>query len=265
MTPNNYPTWVTPPTDTHCTAPGCIEKQTRQQIALAAAPHPRPVVEGTELCLTHHSQFPLVLGDMVTLMRELELKAFTKGKFGDTNDPVQTSGHTDVGALWNPAVSHVLAEITDWAQFLARTIIKDYHLPEDYIHVDEHGTSTTTYRITLREDDDPRAILAAIARWYSRWISGYPGLGAAALDDANTHRRTALRALQVSPVRRVGIRNAFCLEHLEDSPVGQLYCMAPLVATLRPEDEGRPSEILCSANPSHVQIPRQRWMEYSGS
>ncbi|MFP7833117.1 hypothetical protein [Marisediminicola sp. LYQ134] len=189
----------------------------------------------------------MVLGDLVTLMSELEQKAYIKGSAGDSNSPVQTSGHSDVGSLWNPAASAALADIADWAGYLARTLVTQ--------HPD---------RVVIAPDSDPRVVLATVARWYGRWFSGYPGLGGDLLAAAQDHRHEALRALQVSPVRRVGIRNAFCREHLEDTEYGATYCMGQLVATLRPEEDARPSQILCTLNPSHVQLPRDRWIEYAG-
>lgn len=280
----NYPAWITPATTAHCVAAGCHQPHPRTSSALAeadeAVPVPRPVVRGTELCEWHHRQFGRVLGDLVGLWTDLEA-ARVKYPKPLTNDRVSSSGGQDAGVFWNPHVAKVLYELADWTGFLVRTVLAEEplpapevrHWPRTQVRWDAAGERHTeafvqtqiiehSHGLTL--DDPPRVALAGLASWHHRWLSEHPVLGAALLDDALTHRRVALAALDTSPVRRLLVRGHSCRQAVADLDFGgTLLCDAPLFAILRDESDRSPSAILCSANPSHPQLPRDRWMEYA--
>ena len=280
----NYPAWVTPTTSTFCTATGCRKPHPKETSALAeadeATPVPRRAVRGTGLCEWHHRQFGRVLGDLVGLWTDLEA-ARVRRSAPRTNDRVSSSAVSDAGVLWNPHVARVLYELADWTGFLVRTILREEPLPapvvrewprtrvwqdaigerhsESYLQVQ---TLDHTHGLTL--DDPPRVALAGIASWHARWLSEYPALGAALLQDALNHRRVALAALDTPPVRRLLVRGYSCQEPVEVLDFGgTLICDAPLFAIIRDETDRTPTAILCSANPAHPQLPKDRWMEYA--
>lgn len=279
---NDYPAWVTPAATKYCVAAGCRHKPTDESRLLEAicneAPTPRLAVAGTDLCNWHHARFPMILGDLVTIAEQLEQAVIKKPTAG-TGERVKTSTVPDVGSFWNPEASAILYDLNDWARFLARVIVREHPLPEptvkewprtDVAWVDGERVVTewnevtvTTHTHQVTGDDEPRLILATTALHYARWFTGYPALGPDVLREAIDLRRAGLRALDIQPVKRLRVRNHVCDHIIEYAEWGALTCGAPLSAIIRPEDGGRPSEILCSAQPrTHKQLPRDQWMEY---
>jgi hypothetical protein len=255
---NDYPARINPPTTTHCTAPNCRTTPNGGTPALAEA-EPRPVVEGTELCVVHHERFRMTLVRLVNLYPLLE-QALTRKSQSDGAGKVQTSGITDLSQLWNPQASEALYELKAWIGFLLRTILTEHPAPETWIHEDENGRSFTYFQRGLTGDERPRLALAAIARHEARWLSSYPTLGAGLLQDALGHCSAAFRAIDAPMVRRVGITGYHCTHELEDSDVGPISCMGDIVAILHSE-EHRPTIITCSSNPAHLRITKDQWME----
>ena len=278
---NNYPTWIQPTHNTHCQAPGCATKHSALAAAMtpdsADAPVARVVTAGTDLCVWHHQQFPKVLADLVELRGDLVKAAYTKAKRPDQSK-VASSGMQDVGAFWNPYAAAVLAEVTDWTRYLVHIILTERPLPEttiEEIHrpqvvwvagervvLENIELKVIEYSHALAVDDDPTLQLAAVQRHHAHWLSAYPFVGPYLLRDALLHRRNALKALDAEAVKQVQLQNGYCHEYIEDGPFGPLVCGAKLYAILRPGDDGKPSEVLCSTNPRHQQIPRDQWMEF---
>lgn len=273
-----YPAWVRPATTEYCVAAGCRRRPVDDEPE--AAPTPRRAVRGTDLCEVHHDRFPRVLGDLVTLARELEA-AQVRRPAPSAGGAVQTSGVSDVGSFWNPAASAVLNEIADWAGFLGRVVVREYQLPDprsrtfthktvswtpDGTRVEQAWDVTDVERVThgFAGTEPPRTLLAIAAKHYGRWLTSYPALGPALLEDAITFRMQAVRALDITPVRRLRVAGYTCGHVIEDTEWGQLLCGAALSAILRPEDGNRPSQILCSTDPfGHPQLPRDQWMEFA--
>lgn len=245
----DYPAWVTPATTPLCVAAGCVHRA-HVRLDELQEPTPRFAVKGTDLCQWHHARFPRILGDLVTLAGQLDDAQIKKPNSGG-GDRVQTSSVPDAGSFWNPAASAVLSDLEDWSSFIGRTIVHQYQLGES----ETHGLTAFTA---------PRLVLAIAASHYARWLSAYPALGPSLLNDAIDFRTQALRAIDTVPVKRLRVRGHVCGHLVEEGDWGDLTCGAPLSAILRPEDGGRPSQILCSAEPrNHPQLERARWMEYA--
>jgi hypothetical protein len=246
----------------HCVAPGCANH--RLLLNEVEAPiSPRFAASPSDLCNWHHAQFPRVLNDLVRLWGTLE-ESLIRRPNGQKNDRVQTSDVGDVSSMWNPAVAAVLYELNDWTKFLVRTILGERPVPDQYFTTDEQGTTTTTYSHGLSIFVPGRQALAGIAKWHGRWLSGYPSLGPALLDDALAHRRASLRALDTAPVVRVHLKgpSVRCAHVIEESEWGEVICEAPLVGIIREPDSKLPSAILCTANPGHPQLSRDQWMDH---
>lgn len=272
---NDYPYWVNPSTHTHCVARGCnrkIEPGDPDQ-----TPGPRYAVPGTDLCNWHHTRFPRLLIDLAELWPSLE-QALYKKSSGQTNTKVSSSGLRDIAQTWNPHVTEVMAELADWTRFLVRTVLRERPLPEPEIttydqtdtqwvdgekrvivtsvqHIVEHTHGLTT-------DVPIRLGLAALAQHHARWLSAYPLLGPALLEDAQDHRRDALMAIQSTPVRRVGLKGATCGEVVDVLGAHEFTCQATMVGILGRDD--RPSVVVCSAHPkTHRQYTKNEWMAWT--
>lgn len=253
---DDYPSWTIAELPTFCVAPGCVHKTTDD------AAGPRFAVEGTDLCNWHHARFPRILKDLADLWPELE-RALYKNTGAVSNTRVQKSGITDLAQSWNPHVTEVMADLADWTMFMVRTVLRERPLPTTFVHDDDVGRSVTEYVRGLHADTRPRVALIALALHDARWLSGYPSLGPAFLADAIEHRFTVQRALGSESVRRVGLKGAVCGEVVvDDELLGELTCMAPMVAILTPED--RPSSLRCSVHPkTHRAYRPDEWMSWA--
>lgn len=244
----DYPSFITPSTTEYCVAAGCAFERapyvTAKSVGVGNAPTPRLAVPATDLCNWHHAQFPRVLADLVNLYPDLVGAVYVRTSVKDANERVSGGGGvTDVGASWNPHAATVLAELTDWTSYLVRMLNR------------EHPS-----RVPLREDADVRNNLQAIARWYAGWWSRYPFVGPYILADALQHRKLGMGAMNAMPVRRVTLSNGRCEFFVEDDPIyGPIICGAPLYGIVRAEDHPSPSEVVCSTNPRHTQLARERW------
>jgi hypothetical protein len=253
---NTYPTWTIPNGTVLCLAPGCAARP--DQDDEDAPRSPRPAVVGADLCEYHVRRFALLLGDLVGqpgrpgLMQELERSLIRKaGSLPDGEAGVRSSTVRDVGDLWNPAVAAVLYEVRDWAGFLVRVVLRERELAlGEWAGLQPHA--------------DTKLSLEVIRRHHARWLALYPTLGPAVLVDAIAHRAAALRALQADPVRRVGIRDAFCQVEVGQDDFGIVYeCHGRLVGIIRdPKEDPAPSTILCETNPAH-RIDRSQWMAHA--
>lgn len=240
--------WIPETMPTHCLADGCVHRPKDGAPRDEDGPTARFAVRGTDLCNWHHARFPSVLADLDSLIRDLEQAAYTRPKTGgDSSGTRGATGGTpaDVGTAWNPHAAAVLAEVGGWATYLVRILTLEYPDP-----------------IGITVQDSTRTKLRTIATWYSSWLSRYPLIGHVLLEDAIRHRRNGVRALQSEVVRRVTLAKATCQHVIDEHPVyGSMVCGAPLYGVLRPKDEGRPSEVLCSTNPNHPQLPRTSWVD----
>ena len=287
---NPYPTWITPTHELYCQAPGCTSKDS----ALAASMLPDGIHEpvarittgDTDLCTYHHGQFPKVVADLADMVDTLRAASYSKTKRGGEAS-VQVSGVQDVGAYWNPHAATVLAELTDWTGYLVRLIAREKPLPEPEwvwvprVHAEwnadgERVESIEHEAVLVQESshgftdsDTVRQQLVAIAKHHAHWLSAYPFVGPFLLADAIKHRRLGMQAIDAPSVKKVELQRSHCREYIGDTAAGPMVCGAPLYAILRQADEDgtpmagmEPSQILCSANPRHQQLPRDRWREY---
>lgn len=260
---SDYPDWTSFNGTLRCVAPGCRGRAADPD-ELEENVIPRFASAPSDLCKWHHDQFPRVLDDLVVMWGTLEASVIRAPSKGG-NDRVSSSALADVSSLWNPAVSAVLAELDDWTRFLIRTVVHERPLPHWYFTVDGKGVALLhTFSHGLSEETDPRTGLAGIARWHARWLTGYPTLGPALLEDALRHRRAGLRALDTRPVVRIRLKgDARCQHVIEENRWGQIVCEAPLVGIVREVGSSTPSAILCTANPAHAQLSRDQWMDYA--
>ncbi len=247
----DYPAFVIPTATTWCVVPGCQRKMDDAERILHAVfgedvLEPRIVVPHTDLCMYHHRLFPKLLQ---TIMSEWPLltRSVLRTASREERERVQTSNVGDVGAMWNPMAAEAIAEIKDWTAYLVRTILRERPVPEGH----SHG---------LTRDTETRLALAAIARHHAYWLSSYPTMGPSWYGDALELRQLMTRSLQVSPSRRITI-NARCNEIVEETDYGPIYCDGQLYGILRNEGP-KPTQILCSLNPTHVITkPAAGWME----
>lgn len=238
---SNYPAWVIYPTSDVCVRSGSGHKDER------------PALPNTDLCGPCHGRFPRILGDLVSYWRPLHDAIIRRPVRDYTKDRVTGGGDTDVAAQWNPAAQAVIAELTDWTQYLGRTINRE---------------CPTTWFTANKEADTGRIdiALAALARWHSRWLTHYPTLGPAWLADALTLRERAMKAVdsRAPTFKRVLIRGWMCSDEVEETEFGPIICGGQLVGLLRTDGE-KPSTIVCSVNPNHTRLERKDWLDATAS
>jgi hypothetical protein len=223
-----YPPFARPPADGLCAVPGC---------RATAESGPRIAVPGSETCGVHRRQFR---GSLMALARGWE--------------PLEQSiaGGGVVGTSWNPRASQLRTEISDWTGFLVRTIRGSYDLPAPEIRrwprtetlVQPDGSKVVrryeviqhlAYEHWVSERRHTADALTAIAANYASWLAGFPGLGAALVDDAAEFTRRYDTAVKASPVRRRLIPGAICGQLL-DAELG-MRCAAPMHVTLDTVDD----------------------------
>lgn len=276
-------TVVAPPvaSSRYCIAVGCRRRPPAEDTETTELPTPRETVHGSDLCGWHVDQLERVLGDLVGLHQLVEQAVIRKPSAKDSAGKVQTSGVRDVGDRWNPTAAHVLANLNDWTGFVVRTVLRDRPLSPDRtrefdrtgVYFDSQGKRVQNdYTVTrviethshgMTADDHPRLQLAALSQHHSRWLALYPGLGGAILDDALDFRRRALAAVDAQAFRRVALPGRYCVEVLEETEFGDVYCYGQLVGIIREQSDRRESVVLCSNDPAH-RIPRSQWMAHAG-
>jgi hypothetical protein len=208
---------------------------------------PRPTVPGTDLCGPCHQGFVRNLMTIVEMWGSLQAAILRSTSGGDASGVRASSGPTDTtSSLWNPAATLVRRDITDWAGFLHRTIAAERG---------DLDWSSWEYA----EDEDPRTTLATVIRWHARWLSHHPALGFDVVDDAARFVFGVHRALQSTPVTRITLAGHRCQEVMRETSYGPILCEGQLVGVLREAADDRPSEILCSNNPTH-RIPASEWV-----
>lgn len=221
-----YPPFAVPPADGLCAVPGC-----RKGIG------PRMAWPGSEACGEHRKQFR---GNLRTLARLWE--------------PLSQSltGGGVVGTTWNPKAAQLQTEIDEWTGFLVRTIRSHFPLPEPEIRrwprtettVQPDGTKAVRryeviqhldYQHWVSERRKTPDTLVSIEVNYASWLAGFPGLGAALVDDAAEFLRRFDTAVKASPVKRRLIPGAICGQLL-DEDLG-MRCAAPMHVTLDTVDD----------------------------
>ena len=271
--------------------PSFVIPERRRACARRGHVYDMPVVPGTEMCLRCHNRFALNVQAIVDDWTTLQHSVVKRPTSGGRSEKVSTSGHGDVGGLWNPLAVSAIAEITDWAGFVTRTIIRDrplpppkdvrvthiaatsaarwdemgrrYSMPLDLPARERHYTrvvDTENYTHGIASETTARGQLRAIATWHARWLTGYPTLGRALVDDALALHEMVTNAIMAVGVRRIEIPNAYCRQFVEETELGPIECRAPMVAVIRPQDSARASEILCTSDPSHRRIPVEEWI-----
>jgi hypothetical protein len=290
---HQYPQTVAPSTATHCTAPGC-RIDPNSHIALVAkysggTVPARLAVDGTDLCNWHHSQFKKLLGELVSSWPDLESALYRRGG-GTTNDRVQTSGIVDLSQSWNPDASETMSAIAEWTDHLVRTVVRYFPLQDDVTQTRRTAivdvaaaapdgftwgdgkpfvfewteTKTTTRTHTIATVRGTRLQLSVIAQHYAHWLSSYPGVGPALLADVYEHAYAVKKAITAPTVRRVRFGAATCGTTVVDTELGEISCMAPMVAVFPLEDDDRPSVMMCTVHPkTHTQFTKEQFMEWA--
>lgn len=232
---NLYPSWVTSNNLTVCARTGTFGGHREE----------RPVVPGTDLCGPCHGRFPRILGDLVRYWRPLHDAIVRKPTQDYARDRVQSSDRPQPGAGYNPAADTTIAAIADWTRYITRTLERESPGPTP---VDE-GTPVDV-------------ALAAIATWHARWLTHYPLLGPAWLDDVIRMRGQAMQAVDpgAPAFKRVMLRGRYCADVVDETQWGDIVCGGQLVGLLRPGDEARPSAIICSTDPTHTRLELKDWI-----
>jgi len=281
---HSYPQHVAPSTTDYCLAPGCRINPTSDTALAAAilgAPLARHAVPGTDLCNWHQAQIPRILNDLVRLWPDLEAALYRKTG-GSQNDRVQTSGIVDISQSWNPAVSEIMADVTEWTTRLARTVLDDFTLPAASVDtvvqksivfaanpedgssvVQKTQTRTTVHTHRLASVTGTRMQLSVLGRHYAHWLASYPGLGSSILADAFEHRYAVTKALDSTSVRRVRFPAAQCGHVAVDEQLGALSCMGSMIAVFPDPDDLRPTVVMCSIHPkTHPQFTPDQFMSW---
>jgi len=155
-----------------------------------------------------------------------------------TNSKVQTSGHSDIGGQWRPAVTHVVDELQAWAAYLGRLLI---------------GNSTTT----VWPKDVQLALATAARPRLARALIENPDTDDI-LTDTLTLRAQAQRALHTTFLRRRELAATCLCEVYVDDENGdtvESICGASLTAVF----DGPRSRILCAAHPFEHTVPATAW------
>ena len=230
-----YPTWVVFENPRLCVRSGHGHREDREALP------------GTDLCGPCHGRFPRILGDLVRYWQPLHDAEIRRPTRDYSRDRVAGGGKADVAAQWNPAAKAVITELTDWVQYLCRTIAR------------ESPTACTAFEPAYAGRID--VAVAALARWHARWLTHYPTLGPSWLADALVLREKAMRAVdpQAPTFKRVRIRGRTCTDEIEETEWGPVICGGELVGLLRTDGE-RPSVIVCSVNPNHTRLERKDWI-----
>lgn len=233
---SSYPSWVVLNLLTVCARSGTPAGHREE----------RPVVPGTDLCGPCHGRFPRVVGDLVHYWNPLHDAIVRKPTQDYARDRVSTSERPQLGAGYNPAADATIKQITDWTWYVVR-ILQRENLTENIVVTDEQRVDV---------------VLAAIATWYSRWLTHYPTLGPAWLDDVISLRTHAMQAVDpgAPAFKRVMLRGRYCTDITAETEWGDMVCGGQLVGLLRPGNEARPSVIICSADPTHTRLELRDWI-----
>lgn len=229
---STYPQWTKPTLSTNCVRRGINN-------------HPdRPTVPGTDLCGPCHTTFTRTLADILEWWPALQ-RAVMKRPDNDNVGMPSGSGGTkpDLGSYWNPAATLVIADITDWAGFLHRTIIR------------ERGDLNWT-GWAYEDGEDPRITLATIVKWHARWLTHHPALGAALAADAQRLHYGMQKALDSKPMQRRTLEGHTCRKVVSADDNWTQYCEGQLYSVLDP-DGGRESRVLCGNHPDHIVLPHE--------
>lgn len=229
-----------------------------------------PVAPGTELCAGCHASLKRTLLSVMEAIPHVE-HAVLVSKGARDNDRVATSGHGDVGALWNPTATSALREVADWTSYIARILITQ--APSDIVggvldliyDVGYRGMYLERQPTTRTLQQTARA-LAYVAHHHATWLTHYPGHGPAWVTDAFNLHRYARRAEGSGGVTRVTLRGARCeheIAELEGDAV--LICDGQLVGIITDPTDTRPSQIMCAADPSHRQTAQRDWLSLQPS
>lgn len=283
---SKYPPGTEPTTDPYCQALGCATKSTALAAREIGPVMPRRAIQGTDLCSYHHEQFRRLLGDLVVILGDLQDKAYAKTKTGDAASDRNSAGAKDYGFSWNVKAVEVIAEVTEWVEYLVDIVTKYKPVPAPLIRPEVKHTAewvdgvrvlrwswrtvVVPYTHGLERAKGVRLQLAILWQHHADWLSWYPTVGRSLLVDAFTHWHAGRAAMLSGSVKVLRLQNAKCQEIVGESDLGPLVCGAPLYATLQPRDaDDKPlpgftsSKIICSTNPRHVQLPRERWREFA--
>jgi hypothetical protein len=258
---STYPDYVTPTLTpdgrplTHCS---------RRHRGTAGEDLQLPVVPGTELCSSCHASFKRTLLAVMSAIPHVQHSVLVS-RGARENDRVATSGHGDVGALWNPTATSSLQEIADWTSYIARVLITQ--APSnivggmlDLIYDVGYRGVAVERQPSVRTLQQTGRALAYIAHHHATWLTHYPTMGASWVSDALALLRYARRAEGAGGVTRVTLRGARCEHEVAEVEGGVLICEGQLVGIITEPGSSRPSSIMCSADPSHKQAAQRDWL-----
>ncbi len=217
-----------------------------------------PVVPGTDLCGPCHKRFPLILGDLVGYWQALRTAHIRRPISKDRSTFTRNAGGggaRDIGALWNPTAAIAIAELEHWTRALQRRILTERRF---YSHEILGFTNTTHDAIDIA--------LAQLALHHARWLTEFPTVGPALINDAIQLRALAIRALDQPAFRTIRMRNLDCQHTIWEADYGEERCLAPMLGIIPADgawhaDTG-PARIICAANPNHPEIPVHEWLLY---
>ncbi|MEP6477828.1 MAG: hypothetical protein ABJB03_00425 [Rhodoglobus sp.] len=274
-----YPSWVGPSQNLFCVAAACrLNPNTdegRRAVKLTGrADTARFAVPGTDLCAWHHDHFKRVLTDLLTTYPDLE-RALYRRPSGESNSPVKTSTVSDISSSWNPHATEMLSAVAEWTEYIVRVIITQRPTPPstlttwpraevvfqpDGSKTTRHWmeTKTVEYSHGINPSAPTRLALGVIVSHHAHWLSSYPDLGPAWMREAEKLRINVMNAIDAQPVRRVGLRDSWCQETVDELGDDQLTCSAPMVGILG--QDNRPSLVVCAAHPkTHRTYTRDEW------
>ncbi|MBN8882971.1 MAG: hypothetical protein J0H73_11740 [Salana multivorans] len=143
------------------------------------------------------------------------------------------------------AVSDLIADVTSWVYFLARTL-------HDEVTVERDGTTQPWTPATQQMP----AMLDEIARWRIGHFTEHDDemLALAIADYAAEHKRKIRNTIAPTGARRIDLRIP-CLEHDTDDHGRRTPCCGSYHTTLNP---GRPlGDMICNNDPTHRMTPAE--------
>lgn len=253
--------------------PAGVQATTRKLCARSKKHGLRPVLAGTDLCGPCHALFPRVLADLINVWPDLQESVMRRPARVYTDMPSGGGELKDASSYWNPAATMVIADVTEWYSYVGRHIGEHRPAPADLVipaapfigPLNRHATvkaremvSRSVFTWSLDGTEEVRLGLAALVKWHHRWLTHYPTIGAALLEDALRFQWAIQQALQVVPMLRITLPGSYCQVIMEETALGQRLCEGQLVGVIRHQEDG-PTAIMCSNHPEHA-IPVSDWI-----
>lgn len=230
-----------------CKLPG-MHKTTCRKGRDCAGCAPATALSKSVLCGRCHRKFKAALEDIAELWPDMRL-GVVRSSVPSAVGRVDGGTSSDVGDYWRPAVTGIMAEITDWVGFLKRLVDDD---PRNRIP---------------QWPTDTRVVLLAMSRYAARYLTHHESLGVSLVDDALSFQTRAHAALNSSWARRIPLFNRTCQHEVADFDIAgnaiTRVCGGPISALLQPPDSGRGSAILCTLHPTEHKVPSSDWTAFA--